>query len=148
MDVGTRIIILKGNIDPCVWSNYMFWCSSFFIVPSCVKYDMYIAQCTYVDGRILKYLYKSTMAMARSWKLCTKGLWYDLENYVQNGARDEIMYKKILFSDQHQILVASEHWIPMGVSCSYLHYIGVRVLSWCSSTLLIPRQAHTGGSGI
>ena len=92
MDVGTRLIILKWNIDPCVWLKYMFWCSFFFIVPSCARYDMHNAHCTvYIclwqnfdifvqkdcgDGKILKIMYKRTVV--RSWKLCTKWcLWRD-----------------------------------------------------------------------
>ena len=128
MDVGTRLIILKWNIDPCVWLKYMFWCSFFFIVPSCARYDMHNAHCTvYIclwqnfdifvqkdcgDGKILKIMYKRTVV--RSWKLCTKWcLWRDnvQKNTIFRPASD-ISGKWALNTHGRFMQLSSLYWSP------------------------------------
>ena len=67
----------------------MFWCSFFFIVPSCARYDMHNAHCT-----VYICLWQNFDIFVQ------KGLWrrQDLENYVQKdcGKILKIMYKMVL----------------------------------------------------
>ena len=94
MIVGTRLIILVRNRDPCVSKIYVL----VFFLLHCTLFRlmyMYNVHCTYIYSTILKYLYKRMLLLD----------WQYLENYVQSGACDEIMiimYKLILFSDQFQ----------------------------------------------